>query len=392
MLLLPGAERERRALLLGAALAAGLGLSWWPLAGLDAWIARQSSPVAGPIAAVAGWLSGLILPAPPAAPAAAPPVRLADLERAAATPPEVRGLAWLEVPVLHAKADGTELLLAAGSRHSLAPGMPVVWGSYYLGRIARVSETEALVLRPAAADERTGVGWNSEDGSPLEAVAIGRGGGLAPVLHWLAEGPEPVPGLAVRFRGRRNDPPALAEAGFLLGHLAPRGSASRGDAAWVIEEARPEAAEGRVFVAAGALPADPIQMPALLGAPSRSRLGQDAVLGPRLSAWAAPARFEPSVLVRGERVLGPVVARRGGLAWVRADRPEHWAARAVVMLESPPRLLLATDLPPGARGLWFTRGSDGVPRGLWLGRSGAEPPQSGAAMLLRAPGWRGDFP
>lgn len=392
MLLLPGAERERRALLLGAALAAGIGLSWWPIASLDAWIARQSSPVALPIASLAGWLSGLILPAERSAPVAAPPVRLADLERAAAAPPEVRGLAWIEVPVLHARPDGTELLLAAGSRHSLAPGMPVVWGRYYLGRIDRVSELEALVLRPAAADERTGVSWVNENGTPQEAVSIGRGGGSAPVLHWLAEGPEPVPGLAVRFRGRRNDPPALAEAGFLLGHLAPRGTASRGDAAWVIEEARPEAAEGRVFVAAGALPPEPIQMPALLGAASRNRLAQDGVLGPRLSAWTAPAQFDPTVLLRGERALGPVVARRGHLAWVRADRPEDWTERAVVMLEQPSRLLLATELPPGARGLWFTRGNDGVPRGLWLGRSGEPPPQSGAAMLLRAPGWRGEFP
>lgn len=392
MLLLPGAERERRALLLGAAVAAGLALAWWPVAGLDAWIARQTSPVASRIAGVAGWLSSLVLPAPRPAPEAPPPLRLADLERAAAAPPAVRGLAWLEVPVLHAGADGTELLLAAGSRHSLAPGMPVVWGHSYLGRIARVSESEALVLRPAAADERTGVAWTSEDGTLREAVSIGRGGGLAPVLHWLAEGPEPVPGLAVRFRGRRDDPPELAEAGFLLGHLAQRGAASRGDAAWVIEEARPEAAEGRVFVAAGALPPEPISMPALLGAVSRSRLAQDGVLGPRLSAWAAPEHFDPTVLMRGERAAGPVVARRGSLAWVRADRPEDWSERAIVLLERPPRLLPAADLPPGAQGLWFTRGNDGVPRGLWLGRSGAAAPAGGAAMLLRAPGWRGEFP
>lgn len=392
MFLLPGAERERRALLLGAALAAGAGLSWWPPAGLDAWLARLGGPVSGWLAQGAGILSGLVQPHAPAAPPEAAPAPLAELEREAAAPPAVAGLAWLEVPVLRALPGSAELLLAAGSRHGLAPGMPVVWGRHFLGRIAAVSERECRVRRFSAADERTGVRLVAEEGEAKADIAIGRGPGLPPMLNWPAEGPEPAAGQAVLFRGRGSDPPALSDAGFLLGHLARRGAAGRGDQAWVIEESRPEAADGRVFVAAGALPAEPIQMPAPARTASRALLLQDAVLGGRLSAWESPPGFAPGVLLRAERVLGPVAAFRRGFVWVRADRPEDWAARAVVVLENPVRLVRPADLPPGAAGSWFTRGGDGIPRGLWLGRSGAAPPRAGAPVLLRAPAASGDPP
>lgn len=392
MLLLPGAERERRALLLGAALAAGAGLSWWPLASVDDWIARHSEPVSGWLATGAGILAEWVLPEPAAAPPSAPPLRLEDLEGEAAAPPRVTGLAWLEVPVLRSQPGGSDLLLAAGRRHGLAEGMPVVWGHFFLGRISRLSETEALVLRPAAADERTGVRLQQENGEGLEAIAIGRGARLDPVLNWLEAGPEPTAGVPVHFRGRRSDPPALAAAGFLLGRLARRGEASRGDQAWVIEQARPEGAEGRVFVAAGALLPEPIAMPSPAKAPSRGVLACDAVLGNRLSAWQGTEDFAPRVLLRAERVMGPIVTSRGGLVWVREDRPEDWNGRAVVVQEASRRLTRAEDLPRGAAGLWFTRGGDGIPRGLWLGRSGDAPSRAGTATLLRAPGSQGDFP
>ncbi len=381
MLLIPGAERERRALLLGASLTLGAGLAWWPVANLERALARALDPALNPVAAAAGWVAGWVAGAAQGAPESPPLHSLEGVERAAARPPAAAGLAWFEVPVLRVEAGGTELVLAAGRAHGLAPGQVVAYGLAYIGRLAEVGERTALVVRPQVADERTGVTLPDAGATRREAILLGRGARRPPVLNWIADGGEPEPGQSVLFRGRSTDPPGLAEAGLLLGTARLTGDASRGERAWILEENWPPAAEGRVSIAMGALPAGPIAAPAPAAVAVALRLSADAVLGPRVSAWRAPPDFAATVLLRGPRVHGPVIAARGRTLWVRADCPEDWRSAAVVM--SGERLVAAAEWPAGQMGAWFTRGGEGVPRGLWLGNSGAVPPRSGLAVLVR---------
>ncbi len=369
MLLLPGAERERRALLLGAALAVCLGFAVWPQAPVDSfcrsWLGRAGRPLAAAAGLVArGWSAEATHGTP-----ATPPTSWDAWERAAAEPaPLGGGLVWIPVPVREADFAADELLLAAGSREGLAPGMVVACGAHYVGRIAAVSTRSALVRGPAAVDERSGVGILRADGTQLEAIAIGRGRRAPPVLNWLEAGAEPDAGASVSFRGRANDPPELAAAGLLLGKVARWGDAQRGDRVWAVAVARAEAAAGRVCVAAGALPAQAVDAPEVLRTAAAPLLPADAVLGGRLSGWSLDGDFTPAVLVRGGRAAGPVVAAGGGCAWVRGDAPRAWGAAAVAV-----------------EGQWFTRGGAGVPRGLWIGADADRAPRVGVAEFLRLP-------
>lgn len=378
MLLLPGAERERRALLLGAALILGALLSWWPVPPVERLADRALGLVAEPLAAAAFWIARQVAPAShhQASPPAPPPGWLDALERAAAVPAPVRGLAWVEVPVVGIERHGSVLRLGAGSALGLAAGMVAACGEEYLGRIAEVEEHAATLRHFTVVDERTGVRLRDAHEVERDAILLGRGVRPA-LLAPIEDGAVPSHAGAITFRGRRSDPPALAAAGLRLGHAARDGDPRRGERAWTVSARLPALAEGRVFVAAGALPAQVIPPPAPASANARETLRWDAVLGTRFSAFtldgALPAA--PAVVQRAGRALGPVLRMRGRMGWVRRDPVEEWVRRDA-----------ARAAPAGAplHG-WYTRGSGGVPRGLWLGAAGEPLPDHGDASFLVAP-------
>lgn len=369
MLLLPGAERERRALLLGAALLTSWALALWPQSAVDETVRVAVHRYGAPVARGAGWLEAWLRAGSRAPASPAPERTLEALERAAAMPPPISGgLVWIEVPVRERDPSAGELLLAAGSRLGLGEGMVVACGQHYVGRIVGVTADAALVRGVSAADERTGVAVQGAEAAG-ECIAIGRGRQGSPVLNWIAAGGEPEEdGHEVFFRGRGSDPPALAALGLRLGRAVRQGDAARGDLVWAIEGGWPAAAEGRVCVAAGALPAEPVHAPELLRAPAPPRLAADGVFGAQASCWEAPAGFPPAALLRSGRIVGPVIVAGGGAAWVRADPPAAWGAAAVA---------IGRDR--------FTRGGGGIPRGLWIGREGEAPPSTGAAEFVRLP-------
>lgn len=378
MLLLPGAERERRALLLGAALILGALLSWWPLPPLERLADRALGLGTDPLASASFWIARQVGPEPPAPGAlpAPPPGWLDALERRAALPAPVNGLAWVEVPVIGISRHGSELRLGAGRALGLAAGMVAACGGEYLGRIAAVEDHSATLLHFAAVDERTGVRLRDANGVERDAILLGRGVRPA-LLAPIEDGAIPAGASPVTFRGRRSDPPALAAAGLRLGVAASDGDPRRGERAWSVATRLPALAEGRVFVAAGALPAEPIEPPAPAQAVARETLRWDAVLGARFSAFtldgALPA--PPAVVQRAGRALGPVVRMRGRLGWVRMDPVEAWIRAG------------AAQAAPAAAPLrgWHTRGVGGVPRGLWLGTAGEPLPRHGEAQFLVAP-------
>ncbi|MDA1260912.1 MAG: hypothetical protein O3A20_09865 [Planctomycetota bacterium] len=378
MWLLPGAERERRALLLGAALILAILLSWWPSTAVERVCDRALGFVAPPIATAAFWIGRLVAPASARSPMAEAPAAgwLDAAERAVALPKPVSGLAWIEVPVVGIERQGSALRLGAGSRIGLAEGMVAACGGAYLGRITEVEEDRALLLHYRAADERTGVRLQSAAGEDIGAILIGRSRRPA-LLSPIADGATPNPGCAVQFRGRRSDPPALVAAGLELGVCASFGDLRRGEQAWVVEGTLPSLAEGRVYVAAGALPLLPVKPPEPAQADAVEALRWDAVLGSRFSAYALSESLPhaPTVALRAGRVLGPVHRQRGRLCWIRNDDASHWIERGAA--------LAAPDgsAAPG----WFTRGLGGVPRGLWLAAPGDLPPPTGAVQFLVAP-------
>lgn len=374
MLLLPGAERERRALLLGGALAAGIASAWWPVAAVERAADRLVGWAAPPLARGAAWIADRVAPAPsPAtATAAPPPGWLDEAERQRARPAPLAGLAWIEVPVLSVDRERGALRLGAGRTIGLAEGMVAACGGRYLGRLAEVDDDRSLLLHFRAADERTGVRLEGESGS-IDGILIGRNQ-RPPVL--MAEGGAPLAeGESVRFRGRASDPPPLRGAGLLLGDVAPFGDRARGEAAWVVEGELPLLAEGRVFVAAGALPAEPVPPPRPAEAPAAESLRRDGVFGERFCAFSGAGGLPapPAVAERAGRVLGAAVRVRGGLAWVRVEGAAEWIERGEAVRPDE----------AAAHG-WFTRGGGGIPRGLWLGAPGDPPPLAGEARWLAA--------
>ncbi len=379
MLWLPGAERERRALLLGVVLLLGLLLSWWPSEKVESGSNGLVGLYALPLVQVASWIESRVAGSTVESPTSpAPPAGWLDqTERAAARPMAVRGMAWIEVPVLGVERGGTALRLSAGSEIGLAEGMIAACGSIYLGRLSEVEPGSALLLHFRAADQRTGVRLQVADGETRDAILIGRAQ-LAPVLNWIEGGWRPDAELKaeVSFRGRREDPPALASAGLRLGSCAREVQRGRNEPVWVVEGAWPRLAEGRVFVAAGALPEKAVRP---VAPPSRSAHGlltRDAVLGSRLQAFTTDSGFAPEIVTRGSRVLGAVVQRRGTLIWARADAVADWVRSE--------RALQPQTVGERAFG-FFTRGGNGVPRGLWLGQVGDSAPTRGEALALRAP-------
>ncbi len=371
------AERHRRAVLLSIGVTVLTLQAILQLAPLEAVARAATAPLAQLTMPLAGWVVDRVVPAqdpPEQAPLSAD--ALIQAERAAGLPAAVPGVAWLEVPVGLSQPEVGRLLLAAGTDFGLASGMPVVYGGQWLGRIGRTGSETAEVELLSGAARRTPAVLDGDRGMPLRAVLEGRGGNEQPIVRWLEAKGEPRPAGQAYFRRGATDPPAYAALDLQLGSLVRVGDPDRGSAAWEVEFVLPAGGEGRVFVAAGAVSDSVVAEPPIQSAAASLALRADGVFGARLCGLRAAGELSASIAMVDGRVLGRVVARRGELLWCSRRAPADWPASSWVGLDED----TATREDAALR---FTRGDQGVPRGLFLGsRLDPAPSPVGELRLL----------
>jgi hypothetical protein len=380
---LSGAERARRAAALGALFAGLVAQSLWPVAAIEAVAEACVAPVSAVLAPLAGGLASGGHPLD-VAESDAEPLRLVEAERRQGRPLGTRGSAWLEVPVLrHDRASG-RLILVAGSGHGLAEGQAVVFGSLWLGRVREVEAETAVVELWWAPGSRTGVTLEGGDEVSLRSVCVGRGLGKSAMVGWLEPGPDPRVGIPVHWRLGPDDPPSLARRTFLLGHLSSEGDPARGESSWVVPGGLAAGAAGRVFVSAGAVGEQLVADPPVAAALAEAVLVGDGVFGPRFAAVSVGHEFPAAAILGGNRVAGRVVARRGNLCWVSRLDPGRWLEESVG-LDTNGNLLGPQMIDDAIEGLhMFTRGGEGVPRGLHLGRPDQGPAPLGGTLAAVA--------
>lgn len=371
MFLLPGAERYRRVLLTGAVVVL-LGLqATFRIQPVESLVNRLLGPLQRPITQTAGLLHASLLgvPTTPSSDQVPPTTSaLVATERHLGTPAPIPGMAWLEVPVRSLDPERGSLVLAAGQDFFLARGQVVAFGSAFLGRIAEVREFEADVELWSSADTRTGLTVAAEGFPQVSAVCFGRGRGGPAVVAWSQDENQFAENAALAWRPRPLDPPGLGAAGLAMGRLQQVGEVERGSALWVVEHRIPAAAEGRVFVAAGAVGTRLIAEPAQRRAPAERLLPADALLGESWYAFASRGGFPPTVVTDHGLVCGEVRAWHGSWGWARRRPPRLWDAQAVALDPERGEVLAAEGWQESETSLpLFTRGGVGLPRGLWLG-------------------------
>ncbi|MGB0953804.1 MAG: hypothetical protein ACPG31_11300 [Planctomycetota bacterium] len=370
MFLLPGAERYRRVLLTVGAVAVVAVQAVLRFPAIDHLAYRVIGPVQKPLTELAGTVSEWVVGGAKAAEGPEPPATsaLIAIERERGMPAPIPGMAWLEVPVQLLELERGRLVLAAGEDFHLAEDQIVAFGDAFLGRIGAVRAFEADVELWTSADMRTGLSVVVEEGPTLPAVCFGRGSGGPAVVAWSEDETRFAPGLPLAWRPRPLDPPNLAQARLHLGQLQSIGDQKRGDATWVVEQSIPVAAEGRVFVAAGAVGATLVAEPSQRKAAASPMLLPDAVLGDDWYAFSSDAGFRPTVVVDRGRVNGQVGDWRGSWGWARRLPPAAWSTDAVALQLQTGEVLAADAWRDAAEALpLFTRGGAGIPRGLWLG-------------------------
>ncbi len=381
MFLLPIAERHRRSFWAATALILLLLQGLMPLPAVrqttSSAVAVVSSIVLPPAQALAGRLAPARLHA--AAPdSPMPPHLLREAERRAGAPPALLGAAWVEVPVARVDRTSHQLHLLGGSRLGLAPGQTVVFGREWLGRVVEVDAEHSVVRLWSAAGARAGATLRPP-GVELRAVIEGRGRVASALLGWLEPHGEPEAGMQVYWRPGFEDLPALASLSLRLGHAEQAGDAQRGDAYWILQGELPAGAEGRVWVAVGAVAETLIAEPGLHRARSRLALLVDGVYGAEVAVVRVDSTQPVAVIFAQGRVAGRVVLQRGAHAWVRRPTLADWSQQAV-------RLSAAGAFEEEGV-LWYSRGDQRLPRGLPLGRSGDPPVGLRGAMtaLQRLP-------
>lgn len=371
------AERHRRAVLLSIGVTVLTLQAIVQLALLESVARAVTAPLAQLTMPIAGWVVEKVSPGqgqPEQAPLSAD--ALIRAERAAGQPADVPGVAWLEVPVGLSQPEAGRMLLAAGTDFGLAKGMPVVYGGHWLGRIGRTGSATAEVELLSGAARRTPAMLDGDRGAPLRAVLEGRGGSELPIVRWLEAKGEPVAASLAHYRRGATDPPAYAALDLQLGSLLRVGDPDRGSAAWEVEFVLPAGAEGRVFVAAGAVSDTVIAEPQIQTAAASLALRADGVFGSRLCGVRAASELSASIAMVDGRVLGRVVARRGELLWCSRRAPADWPSSSWVGLDQDAATRDDADLR-------FTRGDIGVPRGLFLGsRQDPAPSPVGELRLL----------
>jgi hypothetical protein len=386
--LLPIAERHRRSLLLGLLLAALLLQSWMQWGPLQALGRTLVAPVAAVIMPLAGQVVDRVDPRrAPTTPGLASTTEFVQLEREQGRPAELPGVAWLEIPVFEYRRSEHRLVLAAGSNYGLAVGMPVVFGSTWLGRLSQVHRFSAVVQLCSAAGVPTGaylpvaatLGQEDANAGALRAVVEGRGREGVPLLRWMESQAEPKEGGDVLWRATMDDLPGLGGLGLELGTAEFTGDVQRGAGYWQVIFEMPAGAEGRVFVPAGAIAKSTVAEPQIDHSPAQLALRVDGVFGAELCGLRTLKAEQPSVVLDGNRVLGKVVAHRGNLLWCSLQPPKAWSEESLRLSD-----LGMVDPDPVQL---FTRGDATVPRGLPLGATNAAAPVPGAEFwaLTRVP-------
>lgn len=368
MKLLPTASRNRRLLFGSVFLMAALGQAWIPQPVVTA-LLQPIEVLFSPLTQAAGWLQQGLQPTEEQRPPQLSPSlgrELGSLERMLGRPREVGGIVWLETPVLSVDPKRHQIEILAAPGLALALGMPVAFGSQYLGRLESVADGVGVVRTWQGADVRTGLAWETEEGGLVHGVSLGRGAGGEAVVQWMEEEQDLRENALVWWRPRPDEAPQLREAGLQLGHLARRGDAARGNQLWLLEAKVPAGAEGRVFLAAGAVTETLVAEAPVRESSATLWLRGDAVFGPGWACFEAAQGNSYRVLTGGEMVLGRVRQERGNRLWVRRESLPAWQDAAVLVQEDR---LLSRDQAAvdAAQGRWCTRGQDGVPRGLWLG-------------------------
>jgi hypothetical protein len=371
------AERHRRAVLLSVGVTVLTLQAVLQLTLLEALARAVTAPLAQLTMPLAGWVVEKVSPAPAQADQA--PLSgdaLIQAERLAGQPAPVPGVAWLEVPVGLSQPEAGRMLLAAGTDFGLAKGMPVVYGGQWLGRIGRTGSATAEVELLSGAARRTPAVLDGDRGAPLRAVLEGRGGIEQPIVRWLEAKGEPIAASSAYYRRGATDPPVYAALDLRIGSLLRVGDPDRGSAAWEVDFVLPAGAEGRVFVAAGAVSDTVIAEPPIQTASASLALRADGVFGSRLCGLRAASELSASIAMVDGRVLGRVVARRGELLWCSRRAPADWPSSTWVGLDEDTATREDAELR-------FTRGGVGIPRGLFLGsRQDSAPSPVGELRLL----------
>jgi hypothetical protein len=293
---------------------------------------------------------------------------LVAMERKLGLPEPIAGMKWLEVPVLAVEAEVGRITVAAGGDFHLAEGQIVAYGEQYIGRVSAVKPFQATVELVTAPNVRTGVLLTNQDGAQTKGVSLGRGRAGAAVLPWLQNTDRLGEGQVLTWRPRPLDPPNLAQAKLQMGVTKREGDVQRGNAVWTIDGTLPAAAEGRLYIAASAVGERLVAEPVQVRTAATRLLLDDAVLGNGWCAVASSAQQAPAVFVDRGQVGGWCSSWRGNWGWFRRVPAQQWQENAVALETTSGQILNVNQWQQSAEALpLFTRGGNGVPRGLWLG-------------------------
>lgn len=370
MFLLPGAERYRRVVICGGivfVLMVQAVVSWQPLE--DA-CNHFFGPLLRPLTQVSAITAEFVLPTaePMDSSQALEGSVLVAMERQLGLPQPLPGMKWLEVPVLAVEALVGRITVAAGADFHLAEGQIVAYGSQYIGRVSAVQPFQATVELVTAPNVRTGVLLTDSHGLQTKGVSLGRGRAGAAVLPWLQNSDRLSAGQVLTWRPRPLDPPNLAAAQLQLGFSRREGDLERGNAVWTVDGTLPAAAEGRLYIAASAVGERLVAEPVQVRTAATRLLLDDAVLGNGWCAVSSLTEQAPAVFLDRGQVGGWCSSWRGNWGWFRRVPASAWQQNAVGLETSSGQVLSLDQWQEAVMALpLFTRGGNGVPRGLWLG-------------------------
>jgi len=371
------AERNRRVLLCLGLLGLCALQAWWP----NPKIAQLGNGLASPVARVFAPLAGKLLP--PALDAARPQLSggdLAAIETKLGQPRKVSGVVWINTPVQQDERSSVNSRLLLGSSDGVGGGVPVVFGSSWLGRAESTSANSAQLHYWGNSDIRTGVWLQAADGGrALRAICIGRGGGQPALVRFIENRCPPLHDSPVIWRHREDDVHSLQQLNLQVGQLQRVGDEARGEGHWVVAGEYPAGAGGRVFTAASAIPSVNRQANLPQYVAAKLLIARDAVFGGDFCAVENQGNFPLLGLVRQGRLVGPVVRQAGDTAWVFRGDLDAWQQRALVWDASTAKLEIF-DQQINASSVLFSSGVGIVPRGIFLGHLG-DSPSSIAAPL-----------
>ena len=371
MFLLPNAERVRQVAALGLFLCLGVGLAVWPVQAVSQSLRWLVQPIAQLVSIGVQSIQAVLNPNVGSTGVSAesePQISttlLLEVERALGNPPAAPGIAWLEVPVWKVDEGAGLLSLAAGQDFALAAGQAVVFGSHWVGRIIKVENQRATVRLWTSPGARTGVRL-VEKNQITKAVTMGRGTQKPPLVRWIDPSGSPHSGAGVFWRATEMDSPALRRLDFSMGRLLRQGNELRGSGVWAIKTEFPAGAEGRVWVAAGAVGDSLVAEPGIHTASLGKPLHGDGVLFGNWKSVFQLTKAPAKVIESAGQLQGEVLRQSGRKLWFLAKAPSAWGSRAIALTSEG-------EFHEDGRVL-FSRGGQGIPRGFLLGVRDSGPP------------------